>query len=110
MTDTTPNAEVEQLRNQLDALRASDPAPEVAAAKQRASDAVSNAAASVSEAVATPVRQGMDQVRGAVASARRTAAQVGAQKESLSQQIRGRPLLAVGAAVLTGYVFGRAVR
>lgn len=110
MSDTTKNNEVEQLRNQLDGLRASDPGPELAAAKQRVGDTVSSVAASVSEAVATPVRQGMDQVRGAIASARRTTAQASAQKESVSQQIRGKPLTALGVAVLTGYVFGRIVR
>lgn len=110
MTDTTKNSEVEQLRNQLEGLRASDPGPELAAAKQRIGDTVSNAAASVSEAVAAPVRHGVDQVRDAVASARKTAAQVSAQKDSVSQQVRSKPVLALGAAVLTGYVFGRIVR
>lgn len=103
MTDPTPNAEVRDLRNQLDGLRASDPTPQVEAAKQRATETVSNAADRVSEAVTGTARQG-------VASARRTAAQVNAQTESMSQSIRGRPLMAIGASVLAGYIIGRAVR
>lgn len=110
MSDITGNSEVGQLRNQLDELRASDPAPQLAAAKQRASDTVSNVAANVSEAVATPVRQGVDRVRAAAASARRTAAQVDAQKDSMVRQVRNTPLMALGVAVVAGYVAGRIVR
>ena len=112
MADTTKSAstEVDELRNQLDGLRAADPAPALADAKQRATAAVSSAAATVTEAVATPIRQGAEQVRGAVASARRTAAQVDAQRESLSQQIRYQPFMALGVASIVGYVFGRIVR
>ena len=112
-----PNAEVQQLRNQLDELRASDPTPQVEAAKQQVSDTVSNAAASVSnaaanvtEAVAEPIRQGMDKARSAVAGARRTAAQVSAQTEDVTQQIRSQPFMALGMAAVAGYVFGRIVR
>jgi len=45
-----------------------------------------------------------------VDSARRTADQVSAQKESLSQRIQDKPLAALGIAALTGYMFGRIVR
>lgn len=112
MSDTSksPSTEVEQLRNQLDELRASDPAPILADAKQRAAATVSNVAAQVTDSVATPVRHGMERVRGAVDGVRRTAAEVDARKQSLSQQIRSKPLAAVGLATLTGYVFGRIVR
>lgn len=112
MADTTKSAssEVNDLRNQLDELRAADPAPALADAKQRATAAVSGAAASVTEAVSTPIRQGTEQVRSAVASARRTAAKVDAQRESLSQEIRYQPFKALGVAILAGYVFGRIVR
>ena len=72
--------------------------------------AVSNAAATVTETVATPIRRGADQVRGAVAGARRTAAKVDAQKESLSEQVRMRPFAALGVASVVGYVLGRVVR
>ena len=116
MADTSNNtsSEVEQLRAQLDELRATDPAPILADAKQRAAAAVSNAASTVTESVATPIRRGADQVagqvRGAVAGARRTAAQVDAQKESLSEQVRMRPFVALGVATAIGYVFGRIIR
>ena len=110
MSDTTPNSEVKDLRNQLDELRASDPTPQVEAAKQRAAETVSNATASVSDAVAGSVRQGTERARDAVASARRAAAQVNAQTESMSRKIRNKPLVALGASVLAGYVIGRAIR
>ncbi len=112
MTDTpdSPSAEIVQLRSQLDELRATDPAPKLAEAKQRVADTVSNVADTVTETVAAPIRQGAAQVRGAVASARRTAAQVSAQKDSLAQRVRSQPFLALGAAMLTGYVCGRIVR
>lgn len=109
MSDT-PKAEVDQLRNQLDSLRATDPTPHVEAAKQRVSDKVSGAAASVSDTVAGSVRQGADMARDAAATARRTAAQVGTQADSLTRQVRGQPFVALGAAVVAGYVFGRIVR
>ena len=104
------SSEVEQLRAQLDELRATDPAPVLADAKQRAAAAVSNAASTVSETVATPIRRGADQVRAAVAGARRTAAKVDAQRESLSEQVRMRPFAALGIASVVGYVVGRIVR
>ena len=112
MSDTSksPSAEVEQLRGQLDELRANDPAATLESAKQRVGAPGSNAAASVTEAVAEPLRQGAERVRGVVDSARRTADQVSAQKDSLSQRIQAQPLAALGVAMLTGYVFGRAVR
>lgn len=112
MTDKpdSPSAEVAQLRSQLDELRATDPAPKLAEAKQRVAATVSDIAGTVTETVAPPIRQGVEQVRGAVAGARRTAAQVSAQKDSLAQQVRSQPFLSLGAAVLTGYVFGRIVR
>lgn len=112
MSDTSksPSAEVEQLRGQLDELRATDPAARLDDAKQRVGASVSNAAASVTEAVSEPLRQGAEKVRGVVDSARRTAGQVSAQKESLTQRIQDKPLAALGIAVLTGYVFGRIVR
>ena len=66
-------------------------------------DSVSSAAAGVAETVAAPIRQGADRVRGA-------AAQVSAGSESLSERVRDQPFLALGAAVLTGYVVGRIVR
>ncbi len=109
-TPNSTSSEVEQLRAQLDELRATDPAPVLEDAKQRAAAAVSSAASTVRETVATPIRQGADQVRGAVASARRTAAQVDAQRESLSEQVRMRPLAALGIAAAVGYVVGRIVR
>lgn len=110
MADTKPDSEVKDLRNQLDELRASDPTPQVEAAKQRAAETVSNAAADVSEAVAGPVRHGVERTQAAVASARRTAAQVNAQTESMSQSIRSQPLMALGLSLLAGYIIGRAVR
>lgn len=112
MTDTSnsTSSEVEQLRAQLDELRAADPAPILADVKQRAAAAVSSAASTVTETVATPIRRGADQVRGAVEGARRTAARVDARKESLSEQVRMRPFAALGVATVVGYVFGRALR
>ncbi len=109
-TPNTTSSEVEQLRAQLDELRAADPAAALSDAKQRVSAAVSSAAETVTETVATPIRRGADQVRGAVASARQTAARVEAQKESFSEQIRFQPLKALGIATAVGYVFGRIVR
>ena len=119
MTDTSksPSDEVQQLRGQLDELRATDPAARVEDVKQRVGATVSSA----TEAVAEPLRQGAERVRGVVDSARRTADQVSdsarrtvdqvsAQQESLSEQIRHRPFAALGIAMLAGYVFGRIVR
>lgn len=109
-SSNSTSSEVEQLRAQLDELRAADPAPILADAKQRAAAAVSSAASTVTETVATPIRRGADQVRDAVAGARRTAAKVDAQKESLSEQVRMRPFAALGIASAVGYVVGRIVR
>ncbi len=106
----TPSAEIEQLRGQLDGLRGNDPAASLADAKQRVGATVSDVAASVTGAVAEPLRQGADRVRDVVDSARKTAAQVSAQKDSLTQRIQSQPFAALGVAVLTGYVFGRIVR
>lgn len=134
MTDTskTPAEEAAELRTQLDELRATDPAPRVAQAKQQVADSVSQAAESVSQAAANmagsvsqtasnvrdsvssaaagmaetvvaPIRQGADRVRS-------TAAQVSAGTESLSERVRDQPFMALGLAVLTGYVFGRIIR
>ena len=134
MTDTskTPSEEAAELRTQLEELRATDPAPRVAQAKQQVADGVSQAADSVSQAasqvaesvsqtasnvrdsvssaaagvaetVAAPIRQGAERVRGA-------AAQVSAGSESLSERVRDQPFLTLGIAVLTGYVVGRIVR
>ena len=134
MTDTskTPSEEAAELRTQLEDLRATDPAPGVAQAKQQVADTVSHAADSVSQAAAnvaesvsqtaanvrdsvssaaagvaetvvTPIRQGAERVRGA-------AAQVSAGSESLSERVRDQPFLALGVAVLTGYLVGRIVR
>lgn len=112
-----PNSEVQQLRSQLDELRASDPIPQVEMAKQQAADTVnkaaatvSDAAATVSDAVAGSVREGVDKARSAVAGARRTAAQVSAQAEDVTHQIRSKPLVALSGAMLAGYIFGRIVR
>ena len=105
-SSNSTSSEVEQLRAQLDELRATDPAPILADAKQRAASAVSSAASTVTETVG----RGADQVRDAVAGARRTAAKVDAQRESLSEQVRMRPFAALGVASLVGYVFGRIVR
>ncbi len=112
MTDTSksPTDEAAQLRSQLDELRATNPAPKLAEAKERVAATVSNVADTVTETVAAPIRQGVAQVRGAVASARRTAAQVSTQKDSLAQRVRSQPFLTLGAAMLTGYVCGRIVR
>ncbi len=112
MSDTSksPSAEVKQLRGQLDELRATDPAATVEDAKQRVGATVAGVAASVSESVAEPLRQGADKVRTVVDSARRTATQVSAQKDSFSQRIQSQPFAALGVAVLTGYILGRAVR
>ncbi len=109
-SSNSTSSEVEQLRAQLDELRATDPAPILADAKQRATAAVSNAASTVTETVATQTHRAADQVRGVVASARRTAAEVDAQKESLSEQVRMRPFAALGIASAVGYVVGRIVR
>ncbi len=109
-TSKSPSAEVEQLRGQLDELRGTDPAATVADAKERVGATVAGVAASVSETVAEPLRKGADRVRTVVDGARRTASQVSAQKESLSQRIQDKPFAALGIAVLTGYMFGRIVR
>jgi len=126
--DKTPAAEAADLRSQLDGLRATDPAPHVAAVKQQVSDTasdvaegvsqtaanvrdtVASATARVADAVVPPLRQGADAVRGAVASARRTAKQAGDGAEALSERVRDQPFLALGLGLLTGYVIGRAVR
>ena len=110
MSDMTRNPEVEQLRSQLEDLRASDPTPHVVAAKQQASDTITRAAAKASDAVATPIREGVDRARDAVASARRAASQLDTQKDNMVRQVRNTPLLALGTAVVAGYVFGRIVR
>ena len=112
MTDTpqSPTDEAARLRSQLEELRATNPAPKLAEAKQRVADTVSNAADTVTDTVTPPIRKGVEHVRGAVASARRTAAEVGAQKDRLSRQVRSRPVMSLGAALLTGYVCGRIVR
>jgi len=112
MTDPSksPSAEVQQLRGQLDDLRATDPAARVEGVKQRVSATVSSATASVTEAVAEPLRQGPDRVRGVVDSARRTADEVSARKERLSRRVQDQPFAALGVAMLTGYVVGRIVR
>ena len=112
MTDTSksPTDEAAQLRNQLDELRATDPAPKLAEAKARVTATVSDVADTVTEAVMPPIQQGADRVRGAVAGARRAAAQVSAQKDSLAQRVRSQPVMTLAAAMLTGYVCGRIVR
>lgn len=109
-TSKSPTDEAAQLRNQLDELRATNPAPKLAEAKQRVADTVSNVAENVAEAVVPPIRQGVDRVRGAVAGARKTAAEVSAKKERLSQRVRSQPFTTLGAAMLTGYICGRIVR
>ena len=109
-SSNSTSSEVEQLRAQLDELRADDPAPILADAKQRAAAAVSSAASTVTETVATQTQRAADQVRGVVDSARRTAAEVDARRESLSEQVRMRPFVALGIASVVGYVVGRAVR
>jgi ElaB/YqjD/DUF883 family membrane-anchored ribosome-binding protein len=127
-TDKSPSEEAAELRDKLDGLRASDPAPHVAAAKQQVSDTAANVAANVSDtvnqtastmketaanvrdAVVPPLRQGADAVRGAVATARDKAQQASDGAEALSDRIRDQPFLALGLAVLTGYVLGRAYR
>lgn len=124
----TPSDEAADLRQQLDGLRATDPAPHVAAVKQQVSDTASDVAESVSQTAANvrdtvadatarvadtvvpPLRQGADAVRGAVASARSTARQASEGAEALSERVRDQPFLALGLGVLTGYVIGRAVR
>lgn len=126
--DKTPSDEAADLRNQLAGLRATDPAPRVAAVKQQVSDTASDVAESVSQtaanvrdtvtsatarvadAVVPPLRQGADAVRGAVASARSTAKQASDGAEALSERVRDQPFLALGLGLLTGYVIGRAVR
>lgn len=112
MADTSknPTDEAAQLRSQLDELRAADPAPKLAEVKQRVAATVSDVADTVADTVVPPIQQGVDRVRGAVASARRTAAQVSAQKDSLAQRVRSQPVMTLGAAMLTGYVCGRIVR
>lgn len=112
MTDTSksPSNEVDDLRNQLEVLRATDPAPLVAEAKQRAADTVSKVANTVTDTVVPPIRYGVERVQDAAATARRTAAQVRAQKETLSHRVRTRPFAALAVSVLSGYVFGRIVR
>jgi len=133
MTDNkTPSEEAAELRTQLEELRATDPAPRVAQAKQQVADgvsqaadsvsqaaanvagsvsqtasnvadSVSSAAANVAETVAAPIRQGAERVRS-------TAAQVSAGTENLSERVRDQPFLALSLGVLTGYVIGRIVR
>lgn len=112
MTDTSqsPTDEAAKLRNQLDELRATDPAPKLAEAKERIGATVSNVAGTVADAVVPPIQGGVERVRVAVAGARRTAAQVSARKDSLAQRVRSQPLMTLGAAMLTGYVCGRIVR
>ena len=112
MTDTSksPTDEAARLRNQLDELRATNPAPKLAEAGERVSATVSNVAEAVTGAVVPPIQQGVERVRGAVAGARRAAAQVSAQKDGLAQRVRSQPVVTLGAAMLTGYVCGRIVR
>lgn len=125
MSGTTPTSEVNDLRNQLDTLRAADPVPHVEEAKQKASETISNvashaadaasqaasqaasAASQAADAVAQPVRQGVEKARAAV---RGTAAEVNAQADSLAVQIRGAPVVSLGIAALAGYMIGRIVR
>ena len=138
-TDKTPSEEAAELRDRLEGLRATDPAPHVEAVKQQAADTASTVAANVSgtvsqaastvretvanvrdtvsdatarvaDTVVPPLRQGADAVRGAVATARDKVQQANDGAEALSERIRDQPFLAVGLAVLTGYVLGRAVR
>ena len=123
-TDKSPSEEAAELRDKLDGLRASDPAPQVAAAKQQVSDTAANVsdtvnqtassmketAANVRDAVMPPLRQGADAVRGAVATARDKVQQANDGADALSDRIRDQPFLALGVAVLTGYVLGRAYR
>ncbi len=119
--DKTPSAEAADLRNQLEQLRATDPAPRAAAAAQQASDTLSQTAANVrdtvtdtaarvADTVVPPLRDGVERVRGAVASARNTVAEAGRQKDALSERVRDQPFLTVGLGVLAGYIIGRAVR
>ena len=103
MSDMTRNPEINKLHAQLEDLRASDLTPHVAAAKQQASETITRVAAKASEAVATPVREGMDRARDA-------ASRLDAQKDSVVRQVRNTPLIALGTAVVAGYVFGRIVR
>ena len=49
MSGTTPSSEINDLRNQLDVLRATDPTPKVEAAKQTVSDTVDSVAAQASD-------------------------------------------------------------
>lgn len=127
-TDKSPSKEAAELRDKLDGLRATDPVPHVAAAKQQVSDTAANVAANVSDtvnqtassvketaanvrdAVVPPLRQGADAVRGAVATARDKAQQASDGADALSDRIRDQPFVALGLAVLTGYVLGRAYR
>lgn len=106
----TPSSEVEQLREQLAGLCATDPRPQLDAAKRYIGDTVASAAADARETVAKPIRQGVARVRGTMASARRTAAQVEAQRERLSQRTRSKPVATVAVAALAGYLLGRIVR
>ena len=134
-TDKSPSKEAAELREKLEGLRATDPAPHVEAAKQQVADTASTVAANVSDTVsqtastvkqtaanvrdtlagatarvADTVGQGADAVRGAVATARGKVRQANDGAEALSERIRDQPFLALGLAVLTGYVLGRAVR
>lgn len=127
-TDKSPSQEAAELRDKLEGLRATDPAPHVAAAKQQVADTAANVAANVSDtvsqtastvketaanvrdAVVPPLRQGAEAVRGAVATARDKVQQANDGAEALSERIRDQPFLALGLAVLTGYVLGRAYR
>lgn len=82
----------------------------VASAAASVRDTVVNATAKVADTVVPPLRQGADAVRGAVAGARSTAAQVSDGTEALSERVRDQPFLALGLAAFTGYVLGRAFR
>ena len=126
--DKTPSQEAAELRNRLEGLRATDPTPHVEAAKQQAADTASTVASNVSDTVSQAAATIMDKaaaardtvmdagarvadaVGGAVESARSTAQHAGESKAALSERIRDQPFLALGLAVLTGYVLGRAYR
>ena len=126
--DKSPATEAAELRTKLDGLRATDPAPHVEAAKQQAVDTANTVAANVSQtasdvrdkvastagrvadAVVPPLRQGAAAVQGAVSSARDAAQSASDGAEALSERIRDQPFLALGLAVMTGYVLGRAFR
>ena len=138
-TDKSPSEEAAELRDKLEGLRATDPAPHVEAAKQQVADTASTVASTVSDTVSQtastvkqtaanvrdsvagatarvadtvvpPLRQGADAVRGAVATARGKVQQANDGAEALSERIRDQPFMALGLALLTGYVLGRAVR